>query len=321
MAYDGAGSLFALGMRLTKLADDGSPLTGLTTSYVTESLITAGLGLEYEDGNEIIQRAGSGRICLAYRAPDSLTRGTIADLSICSPDPNVLQFMIGGDVIGTGGSGTAEVQTITITGIPTGGTFTLSYDGEATGPIDFDAAAADVQTALLALDALEPGDVTVTGAAGGPYTATFAAVEGNVPQLVGNGDELTGGTAPGVTIVTTTPGDNLTDIGYRAPQVGVDPNPNGISIELWSRAVEDGAFASQAPYFHWVVPRAFVRPSENWTLSGEDPLLPGFEGYCTQNANWGSGPADDWPYESDRVWQFARVDTVPDLSQGFVAVA
>ncbi len=321
MAYDGAGSLFALGMRLTKLDDTGAPLVGLASSYTTEALVTAGLGLEYEDGDEIIQRAGSGRICLSYRAPDSLTRGSISDLSICSPDPNVLQFLIGGDVIGTGGSGTAEVQTVTITGTPTGGTFTLTYDGETTGPIDFDAASADVQTALEALANIEPGDVTVTGAAGGPYTATFTAAEGNVSQMVGNGDELTGGVAPAVTVTTPTPGDNLTDLGYRAPQVGVEPNPNGISIELWSRAVDDGAFAANLPYFHWVVPRAYVRPSDAWTLSGEDPLLPGFEGYCTQNSNWGSGPADDWPYASDRVWQFARVPSIPDLSQGFVAVA
>jgi hypothetical protein len=308
-------------MRLTKLDDTGAPLVGLNTSYTTEALVACSIGLEYEEGDEIIQRAGSGRICLSYRAPDSLTRGTISDLSICSPDPNVLQFLIGGDVIGSGGSGTAEVQTVTITGAPTGGTFTLTFDGNTTADIAFDALAAAVQAALEALPNLDPGDVTVTGAAGGPYTVTFTAAEGDVPQMTANGDDLTGGSSPGVTVTTTTPGDNLTDLGYRAPAVGVDPNPNGISIELWSRAIEDGAFAATLPYFHWVLPRAFVRPSDNWALSGEDPLLPGFEGYCTQNANWGSGPADDWPYQSDRVWQFARVATVPDLSQGFVAVA
>lgn len=317
--YDGSGSLFALGMRLTKLDDTGAPLVGLNTCYTTEALVQSSIGLEYEEGDEITQRAGSGRICLSYRAPDSLTRGTISDMSVCSPDPNVLQFLIGGDVIGTGGSGTAEVQTITITGTPTGGTFTLTYDGQVTGPIDFDATNTEVQTALEALSNLEPGDVVVTGA--GPYTATFAASLGDVAQLVGNGSGLTGGVAPAVNVATTTPGDNLTDIGYRAPQVGVNSNPNGLSIEFWTRAIQDGAFAATLPYFHWVLPRAFVRPSDAWALSGEDPLLPGFEGFCTQNANWGSGPADDWPYQSDRVWQFARVASMPDLSGGFVPVA
>jgi hypothetical protein len=317
--YDGSGSLFALGMRLTKLDDTGAPLTGLATSYTTEALVAASIGLQYEEGTEIIRRAGSGRICLSYRAPDSLKRGTISDLSICSPDPNVLQFMIGGDVIGTGGSGTAEVQTVSLTGTPTGGTFTLTYLDETTAAIDYDATALEMQTALEGLPSVEPGDLTVTGT--GPWTVTFTAAQGDVEQMTASGAGLTGGVAPAVNVVTATPGDNLTDIGYRAPEVGVDPNPNGISIELWSRAVQDGAFAAELPYFHWTLPRSYVRPSDAWALSGEDPMLPAFEGYCNQNKNWGTGPADDWPYESDRVWQFVRVAAIPDLSQGFVAVA
>jgi hypothetical protein len=321
VAYDGSGSLFALGMRLTKLDALGAPMVGASTSYVTDALVAAGIGLEYTDGEEITQRSGSGRVCLAYKAPDTLTRGTISDLSVCTPDPNVLQFLIGGDVIGTGGSGTAEVQTVTVTGTPTGGTFTLSFNGQTTSDIAFDAAATAVESALEALPNVGVGNVTVTGAAGGPYTVTFVASLGDVPQMTGNGDDLTGGTSPNVSVTTATPGNNLTDIGYRAPQVGQDPNPNGISIELWSRAIDEGAYAANLPYFHWVVPRAFVRPSDAWTLSSEDPLLPSFEGYSTQNANWGDGPANDWPYPSDRVWQYARVAALPDLTPGFVSVA
>ena len=50
-------------------------------------------------------------------------------------------------------------------------------------------------------------------------------------------------------------------------------------------------------------------------------MLPGFEGWTEQNQNWGAGPAADWPYESDRVWQFARVAAIPDLTPGFVEIA
>jgi hypothetical protein len=319
VTYDGAGSLFALGMRITKLNDVGAPLVGANNCYTTEAMVAIGVGLEYEDGQEVLQRAGSGRICLYYRAPDTLKQGTISDLSVCSPDPNVLQFLIGGTVITTGGSGVAEVQTITISGTPTGGTYTLTYNGETTAPIDFDASSAEIQAALEALPGVDPGDVTVAGA--GPFTATFTVAEGNVPQMSANGDNLTGGTAPDVAVTTTTPGNNLTDIGYQAPQVGATANPNGSSIEFWTRAVDEGAFAAQLPYFHWVMPRTFVRPSDSWTANGEDPMLPSFEGFTQQNPNWGSGPAEDWPYPSDRVWQYARVADIPDLSQGFVAVA
>jgi hypothetical protein len=149
---------------------------------------------------------------------------------------------------------------------------------------------------------------------------TFTLDDGNVPQMTANGALLTGGVDPEVTVTTSTPGTNLTDIGYAAPEVGIDPNPNGISLEFWSAAIDDGAYASELPYLHWVLGRGYLRPSDAWTLSGEDPLLPGFEGWTNQNKNWGTGPVGDWPYESGRVWQYVRVDSVPDFTPGYVEV-
>lgn len=213
MAYNGAGSLFALGMRLTKLAPNGSPLVGADNSYQTDALVQMQFGLEYEEGEEIIQRNGAGRICLTYKAPDSLKRATISGLQVCTPDPNVLEFLIGGEII-------------------------------------------------------EDGD--------------------------GN------------------------QIGYRAPEVGSEPTPDGISIELWTRAIIEGAYSG---YFRWVFPRVFLRPSGDWTASGSDPLVPEFEGFGTQNANWGDGPTNDWDYESDRVWQYVQTDAFPIEGAEFVAVA
>jgi len=318
--YDGSGSLFALGMRMTKIDVLGVPIVGTDTCYVSDALVAVSIGLEYEEGTEIIQKSGSGRVCLTYRAPDTLKRGTISDFQVCTPDPNVLEFAIGGDVISTG-EATAEVQTVTITGTPTGGTFTLTFDGDTTEPIAFDAAFATVKAALESLASIEDGDVTVSGSAGGPYTVTFALAVGNVPQMTASGAGLTGGTSPDVTVATGTPGNNLTDVGYRAPEVGSEAVPNGVGLEFWTAAIQDGSYAANLPYLHWVLPRAKVRPSDAWALNGENALLPGFEGWSEQNQNWGSGPAEDWPYESDRVWQFARVATIPDLSPGFVEVA
>jgi hypothetical protein len=59
-----------------------------------------------------------------------------------------------------------EAQTVTITGTPTGGTFTLTYSGQTTAAIAYNANAAAVQSALEALSNLAPGDVTVTGGPG-----------------------------------------------------------------------------------------------------------------------------------------------------------
>lgn len=318
--YDGAGSLFALGMRMTKLDVLGVPIVGSDTCYVSDALVAVSIGLEYEEGTEYVQKAGSGRICLTYRAPDTLKRGTISDFQVCTPDPNVMEFAIGGDVISSG-SAVAEVQSVTITGTPTGGTFVLSFNGETTAPIAYNATNTTVDSALEALDNVGVGNVSVSGSAGGPYTVTFVSGLGNVPQMTADGSALTGGTAPAVAVATVTPGNNLTDIGYAAPEVGAEAVPNGISLEFWTNAIESGAFASELPFFHWVLPRAKLSASDAWALNGENPLLPGFQGWTEQNANWGTGPAEDWPYISSRVWQFARVAEMPDLTPGFVTVS
>lgn len=102
-----------------------------------------------------------------------------------------------------------EVQIVTITGVPTGGTFTLGYTPyggaqQVTSALAFNAAASAVQTALQALSALGT-NVTVSGSAGGPYTVTLAGQPQSSAQplvLVTNG--LTGGTSPSVTIAGQT---------------------------------------------------------------------------------------------------------------------
>lgn len=103
---------------------------------------------------------------------------------------------------------TNEIQTVTITGGPTGGTFTLTFNGQTTAGIAFAPTAAAVLAALVALTTIEPGDVTVTGANGGPFSVTFAGrFSGeDVPALTASGASLTGGTSPGVTIATATGG-------------------------------------------------------------------------------------------------------------------
>ena len=113
------------------------------------------------------------------------------------------------DVIRTTTVGnTNEVQTATISGGPTGGTFKLSFKGYTTGALAFDAVGATVQAALEALSSIGTTGVTVTGAAGGPYVITFANQLGNqaVPLITPDSTLLTGGTTPLVTVVRTTPG-------------------------------------------------------------------------------------------------------------------
>ncbi len=106
--------------------------------------------------------------------------------------------------------GTSEAQTVTITGTPTGGTFTLTLDGETTAGIANNANAAAVQTALEGLSNVTSGDVTVTGGPGPgtPYVVTFGGryVGENMPQMTASAASLTGGTSPAVGVTTTTAG-------------------------------------------------------------------------------------------------------------------
>lgn len=215
--FDQAGSIFAMGLRVTDLDTTGAPIVGTNHSYTSESLVKIELGLEYEDAKEVTQLNGQGIPCVNYQAPYTLKRGTISGLQICQPDPVLLQFLIGGDV------------------------------------------------------------------------------------------------------VTDTGGTNV--IGYRAPEVGVEQKPNGVSVEAWSRAVIGSAYARTLPFLHWVIPQCYFTPSGTWAMASDASMLPELEGYCVQDPAWGTGPLNDFAgMPTDRVWQYLREATIPDLSVGYLDV-
>ncbi|TFD58019.1 hypothetical protein E3T43_07150 [Cryobacterium sp. Hh7] len=93
---------------------------------------------------------------------------------------------------GAGVAAEKAVYTSTVTGSPTGGTYTLTADGETTEPIAYNATNAVVAAALNALDGIS--GVTVSGTS----TKTITLPERVV--LTGSGTGLTGGTTPGVTV-------------------------------------------------------------------------------------------------------------------------
>ncbi len=107
-------------------------------------------------------------------------------------------------------SQTNEVQSVTITGTPTGGTFTLTWSGQTTAAIPYNATAAQVLAALQALSNIGDNDVSVTGGPGpgSAFAVTFKGVLGgtDVAAMTASGAGLTGGSSPNVTIGTTTAG-------------------------------------------------------------------------------------------------------------------
>lgn len=101
--------------------------------------------------------------------------------------------------VSVSGTGANEQQTVTIGNTPTGGTFTLTFDGQTTAGIAHDATAGDVEQALEALSNVGVGNVDVTG---GPLPGTSVTVNfvgslagTDVALLTADASALTGGDA------------------------------------------------------------------------------------------------------------------------------
>jgi hypothetical protein len=149
------------------------------------------------------------------------------------------------------GAGDNEVQTVTITGAPTGGTFTLTWSGQTTAAIARNATATTVRTSLEALSNIGVGDVTVTGGPGPttPWAVTFtgALSATDVPQMTAT-SSLTGGTTPAVAVTTTnagqesSPAPTVTDT--TRPTLAWDySDPQGDTQAAWQLYVYTQAWA------------------------------------------------------------------------------
>lgn len=118
-----------------------------------------------------------------------------------------------GVVVGTTASstldlaeGTSESAQFTLPGTATGGTFTLTFKGQTTEPIAFNADAASVAVALLRLGVIDPGDIQVSKAASGnSWTIAFSGKAGGIdqPDMTADGSKLTGGANKTITVART----------------------------------------------------------------------------------------------------------------------
>lgn len=108
-------------------------------------------------------------------------------------------------------------------------------------------------------------------------------------------------------------------IGWAAPHVGVDANPYGVAIEAWTKAITNGAQDPVYPWWRWVFPRTY------WTIGDKNmenaPMTNPFSGYSEENVNFYDGPANDWPYTSDRCFQYALDTDVPTAACGYQTLA
>jgi hypothetical protein len=149
-------------------------------------------------GTELDRRVGAGGIFKVVGPPTD--GGTVAVLNNLS-----YSSQTGGVITLATNTAVAEVQTNTLDALMTAGTYTLTYDGETTAPIAFDATSAEMQAALELLSTVSAGDITPE-AANEPdtdltQTFTFADTLGDVPML---SMDITNATGPTSSVFTET---------------------------------------------------------------------------------------------------------------------
>ena len=216
MPTDYAASVQGVSIRVTRLDESGNLLTGPMDSYTSSSFIRTSFTPEYEDGDEITEKAADGTVCVSFKAPDTLKRVTM-EIAICDPDPELSALLSGG---------------------------------------------------LLLSDTDNQG--------------------------------------------------NEVSLGWASAQVGEDPSGNGVAVEVWSRAIQNGKPAATNPYFQWIFPYVKTRLSGDRVI--ENGLLATtFEGFGLGNINFRSGPdgAWRWPAATDRPYLYARSPWAPQGLRGF----
>ena len=117
-----------------------------------------------------VQQAGSGTTPSIQYTRLQLSPIAYNDTWTATPAPTVTVASVQ-----TGGvSGSNSIQSVTLNNGPYAGTFTLSFGGQTTAPVVFNASPLTVQSALQALSSIGAGNCTVGGSIG-TYQVTFIA--------------------------------------------------------------------------------------------------------------------------------------------------
>lgn len=288
MTTDHAASVQGVALRVTSLDATGAPIVGANNSFVTNAFMSLGFTPEYTEGDEIEEKAADGSVCVYYQAPDVLKRVT-TNLAICSPDPELTAILIGGTILTTPGT----AKTVTNKAL-TSNVATLTTS---------------------AAHGLFVGDSVTVAGVGAPFDGVFVltAVTSTTLSYACTNANITSTASSGT---VTGP---ITTTGWSAPTAGVEALPNGVALEVWSRAIVAGRPATVNPYWRWLFPFQKMR------LTGDRVLENGmmantFEGWGVGNSSFGDGPQNDWLYASDRAYQYIRSASAPIGLNGYQTV-
>lgn len=155
--------------------------------------------VNYNDGTGAGNAQKWANVAISLAAGASMTVNLQAAASACGPNATV-NFTNIKVLIVDNQNLEQEADTVTITGTPTGGTFTITVAGQTTAGIAYNAIASVVQTAVQGLTTVGSGKATITGSGGGPYVIVFDPSLG-VLTVTASGASLTGGSTPAAAAV------------------------------------------------------------------------------------------------------------------------
>lgn len=145
-----------------------------------------------------------------------------------------------------------QVQTVSLTGTATAGTYTLEVAEETTSALPYNATAAQVQSAVEALSSVGTGNVLVTGTLTAGLVLTFiGALQGTDLALVLAEDSALTGTSPVLAVTITKATNGWSSTGHTSrddmPEFGFDGGDTKVK-GTWQneslREVPDGDPAS-----------------------------------------------------------------------------
>jgi len=179
--------------------------------FTTGGGISATASTLIKDLDQYTGTLSSGVITFSGYKPDgtSLASATPSvDVTMDVDATTTLQDVL--DHLNTDDGASNEKQTITITGSPTGGSFTLDFGSGTPATVAWNATAAQVQTALESLSTIGVGDVSCSGGdlPDNPvvveFTGNLAATD--VDMLTIDTSGLTGGSSPSGSVTETNKG-------------------------------------------------------------------------------------------------------------------
>ena len=186
-----------------------------------------------------------------------------------------------------------ELQNVVVAATVTAGQFYLSFNGENTSNLNYNATAVEVQNALIALAAFAPGDIVVAGVGVPDYAYSLhfqgAYARTNQPQITATNVSLVGGA---VTASTCVNGAAAATIDFSpwldsATDVGANPS-NGFQADFSNLHVDDSsAFSTRA--YGSITPVASKYIVEGQDLLSATGALNVHSGTYTETVDLGAG--------------------------------